>query len=148
VRLLCVMRRNCECSMNSLTTSMKRSTFASSSGASTSSRRQKGLGLALKTAKRSEIVVSTFAVLYGLGGEVGEHDASLQEAIRGAMTPLTAYGFMVFTLIYMPCLATVAVIKQETGSWKWTAFAAGYSLALAWIMAFIVVRGGRLLGLG
>jgi len=95
-----------------------------------------------------EIVVSTFGVLYGAGSHAGEHDAGLQGAIQGAMTPLTAYGFMVFTLIYVPCLATVAVIKQETGSWKWTAFAVGYSIALAWLAAFVVVWGGRLLGLG
>jgi ferrous iron transport protein B len=95
-----------------------------------------------------EIVVSTMGVLYGLGGDVGEHSADLQQALQGAMTPLTAYGFMVFTLIYVPCLPTVAVIKQETGSWKWTALAVGYTVALAWIMAFIVIQGGRLLGLG
>jgi ferrous iron transport protein B len=54
---------------------------------------------------------------------------------------------MAFTLIYTPCLATIAVIKKETGSWKWTAFAVGYSLALAWIVAFVIYRVGLLFGL-
>ncbi|MBM3300552.1 MAG: hypothetical protein FJY85_11410, partial [Deltaproteobacteria bacterium] len=60
----------------------------------------------------------------------------------------TAYGFMAFTLLYTPCLATIAVIKKETGSWKWTAFAVSYSLVLAWMVAFLIFRVGRLFGLG
>jgi ferrous iron transport protein B len=46
----------------------------------------------------------------------------------------------------MPCVATLGVIKKETGSWKWTAFAFFYGIAVAWIMAFLVYQGGKLLG--
>jgi ferrous iron transport protein B len=92
-----------------------------------------------------EIVVSTFGVLYQVGGEEGE---GLRAAIRDAMTPLVGYAFMIFVLVYTPCLATVAAIRRETGSWGWTGFSVGYGLALAWILAFVIYQGGMLLGLG
>jgi ferrous iron transport protein B len=90
-----------------------------------------------------EIVVSTYGALIG----VGENRTLISSGLHHFFTPLTAYGFMAFTLIYTPCIATVAVIKKETGSWRWTAFAIGYSLALAWIVAFVIFRVGLLLGL-
>jgi ferrous iron transport protein B len=95
-----------------------------------------------------EIVVSTFGILYHTGEDVGEESENLRTAIRGAMTPLIGYGFMVFVLVYTPCLATVAVIRRETGSWGWTGFSVGYSLALAWILAFAIRHGAVFLGLG
>ncbi len=55
---------------------------------------------------------------------------------------------MVFVLIYVPCMAAVAVIKRETNSWKWPLFVIFYTTALAWIVSFIVYQGGRLVGLG
>jgi len=55
---------------------------------------------------------------------------------------------MVFVLLYIPCVATIAVIKRETNSWIWPAFAAFYTTAVAWIVAFMVYQGGKLLGLG
>jgi ferrous iron transport protein B len=55
---------------------------------------------------------------------------------------------MAFVLIYVPCLATVSVIKRETMSWKWTAFSVGYSSVLAWIVAFVIYQGGKAVGLG
>jgi ferrous iron transport protein B len=104
-------------------------------------------GVALVTGfVAKEIVVSTFGILYQ-GGE-GEEGESLQAEIRGAMTPLVGYGFMVFVLVYTPCLATVATIRRETGSWKWTGFSVGYGLILAWLLAFLVYQGGLYLGLG
>ncbi|MCJ7745660.1 MAG: ferrous iron transporter B, partial [Actinobacteria bacterium] len=90
-----------------------------------------------------EIVVSTYGALLG----VGESRAMISSGLHQFFTPLTDYAFMAFTLIYTPCLATVAVIKKETGSWRWTAFAIGYSLALAWIVAFVIYRVGLLFGL-
>jgi ferrous iron transport protein B len=90
-----------------------------------------------------EIVVSTYGTLLG----VGENRTLISSGLHKFFTPLTAYSFMAFTLIYTPCLATIAVIKKETGSWKWTAFAVGYSLALAWIVAFVIYRVGLLFGL-
>jgi ferrous iron transport protein B len=105
-------------------------------------------GVALLTGfVAKEIVVSTFGVLYQAkeGGEAGE---TLRLAIQQAMTPLVGYAFMIFVLIYTPCLATVAAIRRETGSWQWTAFAVGYALILAWCLSFIIYQGGLLLRLG
>jgi len=53
---------------------------------------------------------------------------------------------MVFVLIYVPCIAVVAVVKKETNSWKWPAFLIFYTTSLAWIVSFILYQGGRLLG--
>ncbi len=93
-----------------------------------------------------EIVVSTLGVIYGLGAEADT--AALGKAIAaGPMTPLSGYAFMAFVLIYSPCLATIAAIKRETGSWKWALGAMGYLTALAWFVAFVIYQGGRLLGL-
>lgn len=83
-----------------------------------------------------EIVVASLGVLYGVGtNNVTLADSLLVDSNIG---PVTALGFMVFSLLYMPCVATVGIIKKETGSWKWTAFSVGYGLFVAWIMAFIV----------
>ena len=107
-------------------------------------------GVALMTGfVAKEIVVSTLGVLYQVGEEATEGSEGLKQALRDSgMTPLVGYAFMVFVLIYTPCLGTLAAIKRETNSWKWTLFSVAYSLVLAWITAFIVVHGGRALGLG
>ncbi len=89
-----------------------------------------------------EIVVSTFGVLYGAG-----HDESIGTAmVHGGWTPAAAYAFMVFVLLYTPCLATIAAIRKETSP-TIAAFSVGYSLILAWIVAFIAYRAGILAGL-
>ncbi|HHW57894.1 MAG TPA: ferrous iron transport protein B [Clostridia bacterium] len=87
-----------------------------------------------------ETVVGTLGVVYGAEGD------ALFEAIRQHFTPLSAYAFMVMTLIYIPCVATIAAIRRETNSWKWTFFAIGYTLILGWLMAVIIYQGGKLLG--
>jgi len=89
-----------------------------------------------------EVVVGTFGTLYGV------EEAALGDAIQGTFTPLTAYAFMVFVLLYVPCMAVIAVIKRETNSWKWPLFTAAYTTVVAWIVAFIVYQGGLLFGLG
>jgi ferrous iron transport protein B len=89
-----------------------------------------------------EVVVGTLGVLYGVEEE------GLTAAIAQSWTPLSAYAFMVMTLIYIPCVAAIGAIRRETNSWGWTAFAVGYSLVLGWIMAVLVFQVGRLLGLG
>ena len=98
-----------------------------------------------------EIVVSTMAVVNQakVGDRDGNPDASaLQEALakRSGLTPLTALAFMVFILIYTPCLGTVGMILKETRSWGWTSFSVAYGLGLAWLMAWLTVLGGHALG--
>ena len=96
-----------------------------------------------------EIVVSTLGVLHAAGADVNEESEALRRSLRASgMTPLGAYTLMAFVLIYVPCLATVAVISRETNSWKWACFSIVYSLVLAWVVSFIIYQGGRMLGLG
>ncbi len=84
-----------------------------------------------------EIVVSTFGVLFGVGANVDEGNLGVISGLRSSgMTPLAALSFLVFTLLYTPCLATVAAIKRETGTWSYTLFSIGYSLGLAYLLAF------------
>ncbi|MDY6954629.1 MAG: ferrous iron transport protein B, partial [Thermodesulfobacteriota bacterium] len=95
-----------------------------------------------------EIVVSTMGVLYAVGADGTERNEALKGALKeSGMTALSAYAMMAFVLIYVPCLATVAVIRRETNSWKWTFFSIGYSTALAWVVAFVIYQGGRVMGL-
>jgi len=91
-----------------------------------------------------EIIVSTFGSLYGIGDI--ENESSFNNVLQNDFTPLSAYAFMVFVLLYIPCLATLAVIKKETGSWKWSILVISYTTFIAWIVAFIVFQGGKLLG--
>jgi ferrous iron transport protein B len=90
-----------------------------------------------------EIVVSTYGVLFGVGEDVDEGSQGVISGLRSSgMTPLVALSFLVFTLLYTPCLATVAAIKRETGTWAYTFFSIGYSLALAYTLAFLVAYFG------
>lgn len=93
-----------------------------------------------------ELVVSTFGVLYDAPEGVNEQSAGLRNAIRNEMTPLAALSFMFFTLIYIPCLGTIATMYRELGSLKLTVFSVVYSLTLAWVISFAIYQGGRLLG--
>lgn len=92
-----------------------------------------------------EIVISTLGVLHAVEDEG-------TNALRGAlvasgMTPLSAFSMMIFVLLYIPCIATVAAIHRETSSLKWMFFSIAYTTGVAWIMSFIVYNGGRLIGL-
>ncbi|WP_406670200.1 ferrous iron transport protein B [Methanolobus sp. ZRKC4] len=91
-----------------------------------------------------EIVVASMGVLYGSG----DSSEVLSERLLAdsGITALSSLSLMAFSLLYMPCIATVGVIKKETGSWKWTVFAIIYGIGVAWITAFIIYQGGRLLG--
>ncbi|MDO7787567.1 ferrous iron transport protein B [Desulforamulus aquiferis] len=98
-----------------------------------------------------EAVVSTLGVIYGiseLAEETVEVAAQLQASISVAFSGLSAYAFMVFTLLYTPCMAVIGTVKKELGSWKWTLFAAGYPFALAWIVSLLIYQIGMLLGFG
>ncbi len=89
-----------------------------------------------------EGVLASLAVLYG----VGPH--GLAGALRHAVSPLAAYAFMVVSLVYIPCFSTLVVIRRETLSWRWTAFASLYGLVLAFVLGTGIFQIGRLLGLG
>jgi len=88
-----------------------------------------------------EIVVGTFGVLYGVEGE-----AAIGQALAGAMNPVSAFAFMAFVLIYVPCLATIGVIRAEAGG-KWAAFAVAYEIVLAYLVALLIVGVGKALGM-
>ncbi|MGB8424740.1 MAG: ferrous iron transport protein B [Desulfobacterales bacterium] len=92
-----------------------------------------------------EIVVSTLGVLYAV--DENKNLTALQTALKNSgMTPLSALSMMIFVLLYLPCLATVAAIRRETGSIKWMLFSIFYSTSIAWLAALCVYQGGRLLG--
>jgi ferrous iron transport protein B len=83
-----------------------------------------------------------------LAAEEKEDTTPLRAAIARAFTPLTAFGFMVFVLLYMPCVVVAIAMRQEFGGWRWFGVAFAYQTALAWTAALLVFQVGRLLGLG
>jgi len=86
-----------------------------------------------------EIVLGASAMLYGAGEE------EIASRLANLYNPIDMYGYMTFILIYIPCIVTIAAIRQETGSWKWTAFAVIYGLILAYIVNLLIVTLGHLL---
>lgn len=95
-----------------------------------------GVGL-LTGAGAKELVVSTLSVLYG--AEDGEGLAD-----KMGITPLTAYAYMLFCLIYFPCVAAIVAIKQEAGGWKWAIFTVVYTTVLAWVVSYLFIKIGGL----
>ena len=96
-----------------------------------------------------EIVASTMGVLYTGDEEVADDSDSasaeqypvLREKMeREGVTPLVAFCFLLFVLLYFPCIATIAAIKNETGSWRWALFAACYTTAVAWVVSAAVYQ--------
>ncbi len=87
-----------------------------------------------------EVVIGSFGTLFGVEQEA----LGTTIAAQLGWTPLIAYAFMAFCLIYVPCIATIAMIKRETASWKWPLFAMGYTTVLAWIVATLIYQIGRL----
>lgn len=106
-------------------------------------------GLAAK-----EVVVSTLGVIYtGNSDDSDEAQQVLSERIRQetradgspSFTPLVAFGFMLFVLVYFPCVATIIAIARESGSWRWGALSVIYSCGLAWLLSFAVYQLGQML---
>lgn len=91
-----------------------------------------------------ELVVSTLGVMYAddqpVDVEGGVSDTRLQKALLKSVTPAGALAYMVFILLYFPCIATFVAIKQESGGWKWAIVTAVYTIILAWVAAFITFR--------
>jgi ferrous iron transport protein B len=111
-----------------------------------------GIGLIASFAAR-EVFVATMGIVYNLQ-DVDETSQSLIETIRNQVTsdglpvftPLVCVGLMVFYVLAMQCISTVAIVRRETNSWRWPLFQIAYMTALAYAGAFIVYQGGRLLG--
>ena len=83
-----------------------------------------------------EAVVSSLAMFCGFSLSAG--GGAVQSALSGIFTPRSAYAFLVFVLLYTPCMAAVATIRRELGSRKWTAFAVCYQILIAYVMSFVV----------
>ena len=100
-----------------------------------------------------EIVASTLGVLYSgdekmddepSTGNTGKYTTLYEKMSADGITPLIAFCYLLFVLIYFPCIATIAAIKNECGSWKWAVFAAVYTTALAWLISALVYQTGKL----
>lgn len=102
-----------------------------------------------------EIVASTMGVLYSHDDSFSDDDSFeasdsekytilRRKMLADGITPLSAYAFLLFVLLYFPCIATIAAIKGETGSWRWALFAAGYTTVLAWVVSAVVYQIGSL----
>jgi ferrous iron transport protein B len=114
-----------------------------------------GVGLIGAFAAR-EVFVATMGVVYSAGAEVDEESTTLRERMRAetrqdgrpVYSPLVGLSLMVFFALACQCMSTLAVVKRETGGYRWPAFMLVYMTALAWVASFIVYQGGRLLGFG
>jgi ferrous iron transport protein B len=111
-----------------------------------------GIGLIGSFAAR-EVFVSTMSIVYNV--ESGDDNPEpLRDTMRGEtradgspiFTPLVCIGLMAFYVLAMQCISTVAIVRRETNSWRWPLFQIAYMTGLAWVAAFIVYQGGRLLG--
>ena len=102
-----------------------------------------------------EIVASTIGVLYNgddsfadddtYSDDQGKYDVIRQQMQADGLTPLSAYCYLLFVLLYFPCIATIVAIKNETGSWRWAAVAAAYTTCVAWAVSAAVYQIGMML---
>lgn len=88
-----------------------------------------------------EAVISSMTVLYGASSQ-----EALGSMLPGLFTPAAAYAFMVFVLLYIPCLAAFGAIKREMNSWRWALGTAAMQLGVAYLFSFIAYRIGSMLG--
>lgn len=87
-----------------------------------------------------EAVVSTMGILYN-----APDTAALAQTLSEVFTPLSAYAFLIFVLLYVPCAAAVSAIKTEMNSWKWAAFSVCWQVGVAWVMSALVYQIGSLI---
>ncbi|WP_145412566.1 ferrous iron transport protein B [Staphylococcus epidermidis] len=85
-----------------------------------------------------EVIISSMAILYS------SSESGLTQVIQQQFTPLSAYAFMIFILLYVPCISTVATIRKETSSWKWTLLAVVYPIVTAYILTFVFYQVSQL----
>ncbi|MFQ5811806.1 MAG: ferrous iron transport protein B [Anaerolineae bacterium] len=108
-----------------------------------------GLGWKMMVALLASFVakensIATLGVLYG----VGEEEARLAEALSGVLTPAAALAFLAVQMLFIPCVATVATIRQETASWRWTAFSVALLLVVSFAVGIAIYQGAMLVGWG
>jgi ferrous iron transport protein B len=114
-----------------------------------------GVALIASFAAR-EVLVSTLGIIYNGEKDANEESETLKTAIKEAKnddgtptwTPLTALTLMVFFVLAIQCMSTIAVVRRETNSWAWTLFMVSYMTGLAYLAALITYQGGKLLGFG
>jgi ferrous iron transport protein B len=112
-----------------------------------------GVGIIGAFAAR-EVFISTMGVVYSAGGDVDETSDTLRQRIRAEVredgrpvyTPLVGLSLMIFFALACQCMSTLAVVKRETGGYRWPLFLFTYMTVLAWVVSFAVYQGGRLLG--
>jgi ferrous iron transport protein B len=102
-----------------------------------------GIGLISSLAAR-EVIVGTLGTIYGMEGD--SDSAGLQAALRRDLTPAGAVALLVFFAFAMQCASTIAVVRRETGGWKWPAVQFAYMGVLAWLGAFVAYRVTMLAG--
>jgi ferrous iron transport protein B len=111
-----------------------------------------GVGLIGSFAAR-EVFVGTMGIVYNIE-DADETTEPLRDTMHAekrsdgqpVFTPLVCVGLMVFFVLAMQCVSTVAIVRRETNSWRWPLFQLAYMTALAWLGAFVVYQGGRMLG--
>jgi ferrous iron transport protein B len=86
-----------------------------------------------------EVVVESLGIIFSAQGDV-----AIGAALASALSPLSAFALMVFVLLYTPCIATVATIRSETGSWKWAGVSVAYQVILAFVVSLVIVLVGGL----
>ena len=101
-----------------------------------------------------EIVASTIGVLYSGDDSFADDDSFSednlkymvlrQQMLNDGVTPLVAYCYLLFVLLYFPCIATIVAIKHETASWRWALFTASYTTLTAWVVSALVYQIGSL----
>lgn len=115
-----------------------------------------GIGLLSAFAAR-EVFVSAMGIVYNVNDAEEGGNGDLQQKMRAdidprtgkpVFTPLVAVCLMIFFVLAMQCMSTIAVVKRETNGWKWPLFQLGYMTTLAWVVTFVTYQGGKLLGLG
>ena len=114
-----------------------------------------GVGIVGAFAAR-EVFVSTMGVIYGVGGDTDEESPALRDRMRAdrhpdgrpVYSPLVGFSLMVFFALACQCMSTLAVVRRETGGWRWPVFLFAYMTVIAWGASFTVFQVGSLVGLG
>lgn len=119
-----------------------------------------GIGLVSSFAAR-EVFVTAMGTIYNVEEDAAEDEDKMSVAVGAKMkadinertgkptyTPLVAVALMAYYVLAMQCMSTIAVVRRETGGWKWPLFQIAYMTALAWLVTFVVYQGGKLLGFG